>query len=104
MMRTRITLFLALVLTAVGTLTARAQEAYAALSDDNTTLTFYYDALKESRGGMDIGPFDAPNGRGWDAQCESITTAVFRTDEYGLLVHQLYQPDHRHRHQQPEDR
>ena len=77
MMRTRITLFLALVLTAVGTLTARAQEAYAALSDDNTTLTFYYDALKESRGGMDIGPFDAPNGRGWDAQCESITTAVF---------------------------
>lgn len=34
-----------------------AQEPYAVLSDDNTTLTFYYDDNKASRNGMDIGPF-----------------------------------------------
>ena len=33
-------------------------EAYAALSSDNKTLTFYYDMEKASRGGMSVGPFD----------------------------------------------
>lgn len=32
-------------------------EPYAALSDDNKTLTFYYDGKKKSRNGMGIGPF-----------------------------------------------
>ena len=31
-----------------------AQEPYAVLSDDNTTLTFYYDNKKKARDGMNI--------------------------------------------------
>ena len=53
------------------------KEPYAVLSADNKTLTFYYDALKASRSGMDIGPFGNPGDRGWNGQCESITTVVF---------------------------
>ena len=54
-------------------------EAYAALSNDNTTLTFYYDNQKNSRNGMDIGPFKSENGeeRGWFDQREAITSVVF---------------------------
>ena len=33
-------------------------EAYAVLSSDGKTLTFYYDMEKASRGGMSVGPFD----------------------------------------------
>ena len=40
-----------------------AQEPYAVLSDDNTTLTFYYDNNKVKNGGMDIGPFTYNWGR-----------------------------------------
>ena len=56
-----------------------AREPYAVLSDDNTTLTFYYDDSKESRNGVEIGPFTYNNGvnSGWYAQRESITTVVF---------------------------
>ena len=50
---------------------------YAVLSDDDKTLTFYYDGYKNLRSGMDVGPFDGSNNRGWHAQCESITTVVF---------------------------
>ena len=32
-------------------------EPYAVLSDDNKTLTFYYDGKKKSRKGMGVGPF-----------------------------------------------
>ena len=65
-----------------------AQEPYAALSDNNTVLTFYYDDQKAARNGMDVGPFayswDNVNQRanissGWDAQRESITSVVFDT-------------------------
>ena len=56
-------------------------EPYAALSDDNKTLTFYYDGKKESRNGMSIGPFqyNYPNGvdSGWYGQREIITNVVF---------------------------
>ena len=59
----------------------QAQEPYAVLSEDNTTLTFYYDNQKEIRNGMDVGPFtyNYNNGinSGWYAQRESITTVVF---------------------------
>ena len=34
-------------------------EPYAALSNNNTVLTFYYDDQKDARGGMDVGPFDS---------------------------------------------
>ena len=52
-------------------------EAYAALSNDNTTLTFYYDDKKSSRNGMDIGPFERARDRGWNDYRETISTVVF---------------------------
>lgn len=79
----------------------KGDEPYAALSDDNTVLTFYYDKKKEERNGMSIGPFSQtfdqqrPNGyritsnRPWEdvamliekivfddsfAQCDTITS------------------------------
>ena len=60
----------------------QAQEPYAVLSEDNTTLTFYYDDSKESRNGMGVGPFtvydwDTGVNSGWYAQRTSITTVVF---------------------------
>ena len=60
-------------------------EAYAALSEDNTVLTFYYDANKASRNGMSVGPFtssyvDGVNkitGREWNDYVSTITKVVF---------------------------
>ena len=54
-------------------------EPYAALSDDNKTLTFYYDDKKNSRNGMGIGPFQYNDGvdSGWYGKRESITSVVF---------------------------
>ena len=60
-----------------GLQTIRAQEAYAALSDDNKTLTFYYDDQKASRNGMSVGPFEASYYKGWFRQNEVITTVRF---------------------------
>ena len=54
-----------------------AEEAYAVLSTDNTTLTFYYDLNKESRGGMSVGPFSSAENRGWNDNASSITSVVF---------------------------
>ena len=53
-------------------------EPYAALSENNTVLTFYCDEKKEERNGMSVGPFngeveDVP----WFNNCYSITTVVF---------------------------
>ena len=68
----------------------KAAEAYAALSNDNTTLTFYYDNEKSSRNGMDIGPFTSENGkeRGWHGQRKTITSVVFDNSfaDYGDLT------------------
>ena len=63
--------------TAVMPKTVKAAEAYAALSNDNTTLTFYYDDEKSSRNGMDIGPFESKKDRGWHEYCNEITTVLF---------------------------
>ena len=52
-------------------------EPYAALSENNTVLTFYCDDEKAIRDGMGIGPFDDSNARGWKDACQSITTVVF---------------------------
>ena len=52
-------------------------EAYAALSNDNTTLTFYYDNRKSSRNGMNIGPFEKAKDREWNDYRETISTVVF---------------------------
>ncbi|WP_155950179.1 leucine-rich repeat protein, partial [Prevotella sp. P6B4] len=55
-----------------------SNEPYAILSDNNTVLTFYYDYQKETRDGMDIGPFvGKPDFQNWYAQKESITKVVF---------------------------
>ena len=60
-----------------------AQEPYAALSDDNTVLTFYYDTHKADRNGMSVGPFEyvyyptnSPT-TSWYNRQSAITTVVF---------------------------
>lgn len=51
-------------------------KAYAALSDDNKTLTFYYDGQKASRGGMSVGPFDGSTTLpAWSDNASSIRNA-----------------------------
>ena len=47
-------------------------EPYAVMSDENKTMTFYYDKEKDSRGGM-----SATNYWEWDNYRESITQVVF---------------------------
>ena len=59
------------------TITVKGSEAYAALSDNGTVLTFYYDKLSEQRGGMAVGPFDIPGDRRWESNAEMVTTVVF---------------------------
>ena len=51
-------------------------EAYAALSENNTILTFYYDTDKASRKGMNIEVFSESDVR-WNGLQSSITTVVF---------------------------
>ena len=72
-------IFIALIacITFVMPMTVNAAEAYAALSNDNTTLTFYYDNEKSSRNGMDIGPFASEKERGWNYYSKEITTVIF---------------------------
>ena len=54
-----------------------AQEPYAVLSDNNTVLTFYYDDQKAARNGMDVGPFENLESRGWNNVSNIITTVIF---------------------------
>jgi surface protein len=56
---------------------AQAQEPYAALSDDNTVLTFYYDDQKESRNGLGVGPFYYARDLSWADAKSSVTNVVF---------------------------
>ena len=56
-----------------GTLT----EAYAILSENNTVLTFYYDKLKDVRGGMGIGTlFYTESDQPWHEYASTITSVV----------------------------
>ena len=50
-------------------------EPYVVLSNDNTTLTFYFDTKKKERNGMDIGPqvYNEP----WINYRNNITTVIF---------------------------
>lgn len=52
-------------------------EAYAALSENNTVLTFFYDENKANRNGMSVGPFSQASERGWDSNKTDITNVVF---------------------------
>ena len=64
-------------ITSAMPMNVKAAEAYAALSNDNTTLTFYYDNEKSSRNGMDIGPFAGKDERGWHKNCNHIKIVAF---------------------------
>ena len=63
-------------------------EPYAALSENNTVLTFYFDEYREQRNGMSVGPFLSYSERGWHDQRESITNVVFDASfaEYTALT------------------
>ncbi len=52
-------------------------EPYAALSENNTVLTFYYDDQKDARGGMSVGPFSSTLDVSWLENSELITSVVF---------------------------
>jgi surface protein len=60
-----------------GYLTAKAPSAYAALSNENTVLTFYYDNKKDKRGGMSIGPFKNYDTASWYSHRETLREVVF---------------------------
>lgn len=68
-----------LILFLVTVNSAQAQEAYAVLSQDESTLTFYYDKNKSSRNGMDIGPFSIyyPSSYPVWKDKGTITTVIF---------------------------
>ena len=52
-------------------------EPYALLSNDNKTLTFYYDDQKDLNDYLSVGPFDDPGDQSWKDHKESITTVNF---------------------------
>ena len=52
-------------------------EPYAVLSEDNKTLTFYYDDQKEQNSWLSVGPFNDPEDQSWKDHKESITTVNF---------------------------
>ena len=56
---------------------ASAQQPYAALNEDKTVLTFYYDNQKTARGGMSIGPFSGETYPNWYNQRDFIQTVKF---------------------------
>ncbi len=63
-----------LAITVTFTQTAAENEAYAVLSADSLTVTFYYDDQKSARGGIDINNNDVgPNGSPYS----TATTVVF---------------------------
>ena len=68
-------LFFSILLMLLVPMVAGAQEPYAAMSNGNTMLTFYYDNQKVERNGMDVGPFDGYPS--WYDQSVSITSVVF---------------------------
>lgn len=75
---------LTILITLLTGMNMQAQDPYAALSDGNTVLTFYYDHQKEARGGMSIGPFTYYNVDvlqqhlpGWYQYRSKITSVLF---------------------------
>ena len=57
--------------------TISGTEPYAALNDNNTVLTFFYDDKKAANNGMDVGPFTVPGDRRWESVAASVTTVKF---------------------------
>lgn len=53
-------------------------QPYALLSEENTKLTFYYDANKRTTpNAMDVGPFDNTEAKGWYEYRNTITSVIF---------------------------
>ncbi|MBR5062628.1 MAG: BspA family leucine-rich repeat surface protein [Prevotella sp.] len=72
-MKRKLFLLFVMLASAVG---IRAQEAYAVLSEDETTLTFYYDNDKNSREGTKYNLNDDGFSPGWHKN-NTITTVIF---------------------------
>ena len=72
----RFVVLLAAMMCALG---ARAQEAYAVYTPDNTTLTFYYDNQRDSRTGTTYDLNTGTNDAGWDTDGtrSNVTKVVF---------------------------
>lgn len=70
-------IFLLLFMLLTGVLNASAQQPYAVLSTDNTTLTFYYDLQKSSRTGMAFGLNTEGDYPGWNENPSTVTKVVF---------------------------
>ena len=71
-------LLFATLLSLLGASTAKAAEAYAVLSSDKATLTFYYDNNKSSQTGT-VYSMNADKAPGWYSSRESITKVVFNS-------------------------
>ena len=72
-----------------------AAEPYAVLSDDGIggkVLTFYYDDQKTTRSGMDVGPFNEYDEKGWNTDASLITTVDFNSSfaDYSDLTSTAY--------------
>jgi surface protein len=70
---------LAVVTAMICALGIHAQEAYAVYTEDNSTLTFYYDNLRSSRPGVTYDLNTGTNHPGWDTDHtrDSVTNVVF---------------------------
>ena len=55
-------------------------EPYAALEENNSVLTFYYDKEKDERNSFEIGPFTTLSERTWNDYAEKITKVVISSD------------------------
>ncbi len=83
-MKTRLLSLLLVILASVMPMKLWAAESnaepYAVLSDNDTKLTFFYDELKDARGGMGVGPFTLFNNNvnsGWNEYRDVITSVEF---------------------------
>ncbi len=68
--------------TVTATFVNNTKEAYAVLSADNSTLTYYYDTEKESRGGMSVTEISHDgagftDNREWADHVNDITRVIF---------------------------
>lgn len=73
-MKRKLFILFALFASAVG---MKAQEAYAVLSEDGTTFTFYYDNIKESREGTTYALNTGRKTTWYNDDVSTITTVVF---------------------------
>lgn len=55
-------------------------EPYAALEENNSVLTFYYDKEKDERNSFEIGSFTTLSERTWNDYAENITKVVITSD------------------------